>query len=138
VKSVRAECLDHLFIFNEADLRRARRRMSAISIVGVHIDHLVNARPANQRCFSFGLKRPTAKSPRSLFWADCITFIGVPRSIVAWLNVDEESASHFSDLLNWHLKDQPRGGPALSRDFSTLRLLPNGSADPRQLVDETR
>jgi hypothetical protein len=55
------------------------RRMSRISIVGVHIDHLVNARPANQRRFSFDLERPTAKSPRSLFWADCITFIGVPR-----------------------------------------------------------
>jgi hypothetical protein len=40
---------------------------------------LVNARPANQRRFSFDLDRPTAKSPRSLFWADCITFIGVPR-----------------------------------------------------------
>jgi len=38
-----------------------------------------NAHPANQRCFSFDLERPTAKSPRSLFWADCITFIGVPR-----------------------------------------------------------
>ena len=56
-----------------------RRRMSRISIIGVHIDHLVNARPANQRCFSFDLERPTAKSLRSLFWADCITFIAVLR-----------------------------------------------------------
>jgi hypothetical protein len=53
--------------------------MSRISIIDVHIDHLVNARPANQRCFSFDLEKPTAKSPWSLFWADCITFIGVPR-----------------------------------------------------------
>jgi hypothetical protein len=55
------------------------RRMSRISIIDVHIDHLVNARPANQRCFSFDLEKPTAKSPWSLFWAHCITFIGVPR-----------------------------------------------------------
>ena len=45
---------------------------------GARTEHLVNARPANQRCFSFDLEGPTAKSPRGRFWADCITFIGVP------------------------------------------------------------
>jgi hypothetical protein len=54
-----------------------RRMRLRISTIGVRIDHLVNARPANQRCFSFGLDRPTAKSPHILFWADCMTFISV-------------------------------------------------------------
>ena len=49
--------------------------MSCISIIGVRIDHLVNA-----PCESAGQFRPrgpTARSPRSLSSVDCITSIGV-------------------------------------------------------------
>jgi hypothetical protein len=48
------------------------------SIIGARIDHLVDARPADPRCLSFDLERLTAKSPQSLYWADCVTFISVP------------------------------------------------------------
>jgi hypothetical protein len=53
------------------------QRMSCISIIGVHIDHLVNARPASPLCVSFDLEGPTARSPRSLSSVGCITSIGV-------------------------------------------------------------
>jgi len=57
VKSARTECLDHLFIFNEADLRRVIRR-----------------------CFSLGPGRPAGGSSQSRSLADCITSIGAPHN----------------------------------------------------------
>jgi hypothetical protein len=53
------------------------QRMSCIPIIGVRIDHLVNARPASPLCVSFDLEGPTARLPRNLSSVDCITSIGV-------------------------------------------------------------
>ena len=43
------------------------QRMSCISIIGVRIDHLVNARPASPLCVSFGLEGPTPCAPTNDF-----------------------------------------------------------------------
>jgi hypothetical protein len=40
VKSARTECLDHLFVFGEAHLRRAMSAYKPIIIIGARIDHL--------------------------------------------------------------------------------------------------
>ena len=78
VKSARTECLDHLFVFGEAHLRRA---MSAYKTYYNHwrrIDHFANVRPTIRECLIFGLGRPAARSSQSLYLADCITFTGAP------------------------------------------------------------
>ena len=86
VKSARTECLDHLFVFGEAHLRRAmsayktyyNHRIKPIIIIGARIDHFANVRPTIRECLIFGLGRPAARSSQSLYLADCITFTGAP------------------------------------------------------------
>jgi transposase InsO family protein len=78
VKSLRTECLDHLFVFNEAHLRRA------ISGYAAYFDYWrprrslgQHARPASALCIRFDLEGPTAGSRPSPSWVDCITSISV-------------------------------------------------------------
>src|SRR5215469_9106789 len=74
VKSVRAECLDHLFIFNETGLRR---------VMASYVSYFNHSRPhrsASARCAIRQRSRlgaPAAKSSRKAFSADCITSIGM-------------------------------------------------------------
>jgi hypothetical protein len=78
VKSARTECLDHLFVFNEPQLRRAMSATSLILIIGVRIDRFASVRPAIWQCLMFDLERPAARSSRSLYLADCLTSTGAP------------------------------------------------------------
>ena len=74
VKSVRAECLDHLFIFNETGLRRVMA--SYVSYFNHSRPHRsANARRAIRQRSRLGA--PAAKSSRKAFSADCITSIGM-------------------------------------------------------------
>jgi Integrase core domain len=73
VKSVRAECLDHLFIFNEAALRRVMASYVNYFNHWRPIDRLTNARRAIRRCS--GLRARAARSSPRTSSADCITSI---------------------------------------------------------------
>jgi hypothetical protein len=54
------------------------RRTSLILIIGVRIDRFASVRPAIWQCLMFDLERPAARSSRSLYLADCLTFTGAP------------------------------------------------------------
>jgi hypothetical protein len=59
--------------------------MSHISIIAVRTGPSINARTANLECVRLGLRESTANSSPSLFWADCITSIGMQRKRTVFL-----------------------------------------------------
>jgi len=66
-----------LFVFNEANVRRAISGYAAYFKYCVRAGHLVNAPPASPLCISFDLEGPTARSRPSPSCVDYITSIGV-------------------------------------------------------------
>jgi transposase InsO family protein len=75
VKSTRSECLDHLFIFSEAVLRRDLSSTFLTSIIGGRIDRSDNGHRAIRKNLGLRLSGKSEKSSQTLYSVACTTSV---------------------------------------------------------------